>query len=191
MGADPEIPDAEIPEADPNLRYSLRILLEIESQQAQISAQTPAQTHRITAKSRSSNTGRRGKRPTPSAVEAASQAEPSVQVQEVAPSELPRHNPERDFHRREQMLRRRLELQKWHSKYSTMLIEASPEFRLGALLKKAAGDAEQMNVTELLARLSDPGSANTRDMGAEIEHILSEGEILKKLLPLLDPLPNI
>jgi hypothetical protein len=179
MTVESDIPDVEMREHDSSARYALRILLEIEEQQAQISATAAAQTHRAIAKSRVPKPGQNETPAAPSSTRSAPQAE------------LSRRDLKREFDRREQALRRRLELQKWNAKYDLMLIEASPEFRLGALLKKAPGGGDPVNAIEILARLGNANSPEAHEVSAEIERILLEGEVLESLLPLLDPLPNI
>lgn len=180
--------EREIPEADPSQkaissRYSHRILSEIDSQQSQISAQAVGQARRPAA--RSPNTAHKENQASAAATSASSK--PDTIPQEADSREYIA----KDFHRREQALRRKLELQKWYGKYSSMLIEASPEYRLGMLMKKVASDLKDNNPVLLLTQLDVLGVAEAAAIRGEIERILSEGEILEALLPLLDPVPNI
>jgi len=72
-----------------------------------------------------------------------------------------------------------------------MLIEASPEHRLGALIRKIAGDDKDASAVRVTAYLGNLSAAEASAIHSEIERILSEGRIMEELLPLLDPLPNI
>lgn len=187
MTAERARPDAEPSEED--LRYSLRILREIDSQQKQISAEAAGQA-RLSA-ARLQNIATQAK---PHSIETArpgSRVGGSAASQEKTSRASPQHNTEKEFHRREQTLRRKLELQKWHGKYNAMLIEASPEHRLGALIRKIAGDDKDASAVRVTAYLGNLSAAEAGAIHSEIERILSEGRIMEELLPLLDPLPNI
>jgi hypothetical protein len=103
--------------------------------------------------------------------------------------EVPLSDLEKEIRRRELSLRRKLDLQKWLTKYNAMLMEASAEYRLGALIKQIADESGISVPARIVEQLGNPDFAEKHK--AEIERILSDGEILKALLPLLDALPNI
>jgi hypothetical protein len=177
------------PDHSGNRTYAQRLIKSLEEEQAALAGATGGSLGPVVSDSveiDAAGSARRKVERRPAAAESEAHGLAAVFFHEAESVREEMAKLEKEYTARIQRLKYRNELLFWRGEFDALLLRASPEYRIGALIASLPGSADCEGVDAILAFDSKWTGEEGQRIRRVLAEILRDAAVFEKLMPLLD-----